>query len=171
MIKITARNFKLTEELKGHISQRLEKLNKYVKGNEKIEVVMETKTYGSKIEVTFKYDNKTLKASNVDNDLYVAIDLVVNKINKQIRRASDKKSDFSNISVKHLDFSNSIEEEKKPLIVKRKIVSLKPMFEEEAIEQMELLDHRSFIFFNASADAICMLYKRHDGDYGIIEIE
>jgi putative sigma-54 modulation protein len=45
------------------------------------------------------------------------------------------------------------------------------MFEEEAIEQMELLDHRSFIFFNASADAICMLYKRHDGDYGIIEIE
>lgn len=170
MIIMTARNFRLTEGLKQHIFKRLGKLGKYVNENEEIEVVMETKNYGSKIEVTFNHNDKTLRASSVNEDLYVATDLVVDKINEQIRRNSDKATSFKKESIKFADYPSKLKKKnEEPIIVKRKFVDSKPMFEEEAIEQMELLDHRSFIFFNASTDSVCMLYKRHDGDYGIIE--
>lgn len=54
-------------------------------------------------------------------------------------------------------------------IVKRKVFEIKPMFEEEAILQMELLGHKSFMFYNANIDKMCLLYKRKDGNYGLIE--
>lgn len=177
MINITAKNFTLTQGIKNNIYDKLSKFSKFMDDGEKMDVVLDTNQNRQKVEVFFKVKNKSFKAESSDNDLYVAIDLVMDKMQKQIRRHLDKEGSVKNESVRFAEYpslTKEVAENKKdntPKIVKRKFVSSKPMFEAEAIEQMELLEHRSFIFYNADTETVCMLYKRHDGDYGIIETE
>lgn len=175
-MNITAKNFTLTEGIKQRIYSKFNKFKKFTL-DEKIDVILDTNKNRQKIEVFFTVKNKTFKAEAKHNDLYIAVDLVIDKIDKQIRRYLDKEASVNNESVRFTEYPSltKINEEMivdaMPKIVKRKFVSSKPMFEEEAIAQMELLGHRSFIFFNEDTESICMLYKRHDGDYGVIETE
>lgn len=169
MIRMTAVNFKITDGIDNYVNKRLDKLHKYLDKKEIIDVLMKTGNYGNKIEVSLYHNKKNLRASSVEDDMYVAIDLVVDKIEKQLKKEMEIKLKNRKNYVDTTGFNQSLKIDDKPKIVKRKVVSSKPMFEQEAIEQMELLDHRSFIFFNENIGSICMLYKRHDGDYGIIE--
>lgn len=168
MIKITARNFDLTNGIKGAITDKFEKFEKMIDKNSEIEVLLETKRYGQKVEVFFRMNNKLVKAESIDEDLYTAIDIVSDRLKSQISRYSGKLTNINNEESIRFSIDRKIEEEKETKIVRRKYLSNKPMMEEEAILQMELLGHRSFIFFNADEDATSMLYKRDDGDYGII---
>lgn len=179
MINITAINFKVTEGIESHIINRMSKFNKFLQKNNKMNVVLESNKYGKKAEASFKLNNKQLRASVLDDDLYVAVDLLADKINNIVDKNVGKNNSINRessirfmdpISLTKENLKNE-EEEFVPRIVKRKPISSKPMFEEEAIEQMELLDHRSFIFYNASTEKISMLYRRHDGDYGILETD
>lgn len=176
MINMTARNFDLTEGIKSHVIKSLDKIEKYLDEGHNVDVVMEANDYGQKIEVSLSHNGNLIRASSIDKDLYTASDLVSDKMEKQLRRSSDKLRSKRKKSIRHMNSTelDYLEEEDdddytSSKIVKRKVISAKPMFEEEAIEQMDLLDHRSFIFFNATTNTICMLYKRHDNDYGIIE--
>lgn len=175
MTNITAKNFTLTQGIKNKIYDKFSKFDKFMEDGEKIDIVLDTNKNRQKIEVFFKIKGKSFKAESSDNDLYVAVDLVIDKMQRQISRCLKKENNVKNESVRFTEYLDSIEETKKtektPKIVKRKHICSKPMFEKEAIEQMELLEHRSFIFFNADTDTVCMIYKRHDGDYGIIETE
>lgn len=175
MIKITARNYKLTNGIKETVNEKLSKFEKFLTSDGRIEVVLESNKYGQEIEVFFMIEETVLKAECTDEDLYVAIDLVVDKLDTQVRRHNDKNNGVTNESIRYADFSSPVDNDDKeglePKIVKRKYITSKPMFEEEAISQMEVLNHKSFLFFNASTETFCMLYKRHDGNYGIIETE
>lgn len=177
MVNITTRNFKLTEGIENHVYTRMEKFAKFIDIKNKINITLESNKYGNKAEVFLMLDGKPLRASVVNEDLYVAVDLLVDKMNKAIEKKLGKNNLINkNDSIKNMEYFNknkiqSQDEDVIPKIVKRKNVSTKPMFEEEAIEQMELLDHRSFMFFNASTDKISMMYKRLDGNYGILETE
>ena len=175
MIDITARNFKLTEGITNHVNSKLEKFEKFLNQNERMNVTLESNKYGKKVEVSFRLASKPLRASVVDDDLYVAIDLLVDKLNKIIQKNNGRDSNRTSIRYAKAvseseQYARNIEVNQ-PKIIKRKIVPSKPMFEEEAIEQMELLDHRSFIFHNESTGTVCMMYKRNDGNYGILETE
>lgn len=175
MIDMTARNFKLTEGITNHVNSKLSKFEKFLNENERMNVVLESNKYGKKAEVSFRLASKPLRASVVDDDLYVAVDLLVDKLNKIIKKHNGK--DSKKDSIRYAETISKSEEYARgtmvnqPSIVKRKTVPSKPMFEEEAIEQMELLDHRSFIFHNESTGTVCMMYKRNDGNYGILETE
>ena len=175
MIDMTARNFKLTEGITNHVNSKLSKFEKFLNENERMNVVLDSNKYGKKVEVSFRLANKPLRASVVDNDLYVAVDLLIDKLNKIIKKHGDKS--FKKDSIRYAETLSEGEKYARntmvdqPKIVRRKIVPSKPMFEEEAIEQMELLDHRSFIFHNESTGTVCMMYKRNDGNYGILETE
>lgn len=174
MINITARNFKLTEGITGYVENKIGKFEKFIDNDEVINVVLETNKYGKKAEASFRIANKSLRASVVDeSDLYVAIDLLVDKLNRIVEKNNIRVNNKDSIRyaepISQTEIYVKQKEEDTPRIIKRKTVSSKPMFEEEAIEQMELLDHRSFIFHNASTNSICMMYKRHDGHYGILE--
>lgn len=176
MIKVTAVNFKLTKGIEDYVGKRMGKFNKFLKEDNKLNVKLENNRYGNKVEASFKLNNKPLRASVLNDDLYIAVDLLSDKVSSVIDKNAGKDSlvDRDN-SIRFMRPVSSLEtgkedEEGLPRIVKRKTISSKPMFEEEAIEQMELLDHRSFIFFNASTEKISMMYKRHDGNYGILEV-
>lgn len=177
MINITAKNFTLTKGIKDKVNEKLSKIEKFTKEEDLIDVVLDSNENRKKIGVFFKLDNKHYKAEEKDEDLYKAVDLVMDKIEKQIRRHLDKNIPKGKTTLRYGEYASPTKiseetfENEKPKIVKRKMFFQKPMFEEEAIEHMELLNHRSYIFFNADTDSMCMLYKRNDGDYGIIETE
>jgi len=164
----------VTEAIKAYIDEKIEKLQKYF-GNDEIEAKVLIKVANNKqiIEVTIPTNKYTLRAEERNADLYAAIDLVIDKLEGQIRKNKtklNKRNKKEDIIDFNFDFIDTIEidEEDEELIVKRKIIDLKPMDEEEAILQMELLNHDFFMFKNSEEDCISLIYKRKDGKFGII---
>lgn len=113
-----------------------------------------------------------LRAEESNKELYAAIDLVVDKLERQIRKNKsrlNKKKIRENLIDLNLKFETTDLEENKGKIVKHKEIEMKPMSEEEAIMQMELLGHEFFVYKDIKREGICILYRRKDGDYGLIE--
>jgi len=177
-MKINTRGDKLlvTEGIKNHIDSKLQKLEKYFDNHESLSANVLVRVTGRNqtIEVTIPTNHFTLRAEEAHDDLYAAVDLVVDKLERQIRKNKTriekryKKDKFKEINY---DFNIEIDEEDNEKIVKRKKLDMKPMNEEEAILQMNLLGHAFFIFKNIDNENICLLYKRNDGNYGIIEVD
>lgn len=176
-MKITLRgkNIEITEAIEEKISEKLSKLDKYFIVSENVEakVLVRTYPYGQKIEVTIPTEYVLLRAEVVDQDLYNAIDLVIDKLEGQIRKyktrlnrkSKDNKLAFNLASIEPL------EDEEEDVLVKTKTITPKPMDMEEAIMQMELIGHSFFVYRDTETDAISIVYRRNDGDYGLIETE
>ncbi len=159
-----------TDSIKEYIEAKLSRLDKYIKDSDDIEAVVLTKKEGRryKIEVTITTNDFTLRNEVVDDDLYAAIDLVIDKLERQVRKNKDKLNKKKKVIE---DFEIDIEDNfmEEEVIVKRKSIELKPIDEEEAILQMELLGHNFFVYKDIETGKICVLYKRKNGNYGIIE--
>ena len=176
-MKITLRgkNIEITEAIEEKVSEKLSKLDKYFIVSENVEakVLVRTYPYGQKIEVTIPTEYVLLRAEVEDQDLYNAIDLVIDKLEGQIRKyktrlnrkSKDNKLAFNLASIEPL------EEEEEDVLVKTKTITPKPMDMEEAIMQMELIGHSFFVYRDTETDAISIVYRRNDGDYGLIETE
>ena len=176
-MKITLRgkNIEITEAIEEKVSEKLSKLDKYFIVSENVEakVLVRTYPYGQKIEVTIPTEYVLLRAEVVDQDLYNAIDLVIDKLEGQIRKyktrlnrkSKDNKLAFNLASIEPL------EEEEEDVLVKTKTITPKPMDMEEAIMQMELIGHSFFVYRDTETDAISIVYRRNDGNYGRIETE
>lgn len=176
-MKITLRgkNIEITEAIEEKVSEKLSKLDKYFIVSENVEakVLVRTYPYGQKIEVTIPTEYVLLRAEAVDQDLYNAIDLVIDKLEGQIRKyktrlnrkSKDNKLAFNLASIEPL------EDEEEDVLVKTKTITPKPMDMEEAIMQMELIGHSFFVYRDTETDAISIVYRRNDGDYGLIETE
>ena len=126
------------------------------------------------IEVTIPTKDFTLRREEQDNDLYAAIDLVIDKLERQIRKNKtrfERKYKDSTINMINYDFVIAAEEQSQSKIVKRKDIETKPMSEEEAILQAELLSHDFFAFKNIDEDCVSVLYMRKDGNFGILNVK
>jgi putative sigma-54 modulation protein len=112
-----------------------------------------------------------IQASEETAEMYSAIDLLVEKIERRVRRYKEKLVDHKHQTNKAaaLAPSASSQEERIPQIIKIKRFDLKPMLPEEAVMQMELLDKDFFIFSNIGSGHINVIYKRKDGNVGLIE--
>ena len=176
-MKITLRgkNIEITEAIEEKVGEKLSKLDKYFIVSENVEakVLVRTYPYGQKIEVTIPTEYVLLRAEVVDQDLYNAIDLVIDKLEGQIRKyktrlnrkSKDNKLAFNLASIEPL------EEEEEDVLVKTKTITPKPMDMEEAIMQMELIGHSFFVYRDTETDAISIVYRRNFGYYGLIETE
>ncbi len=159
-----------TDSIKEYIEAKLSRLDKYIKDSDDIEAIVLTKKEGRryKIEVTIPTKDFTLRNEVTDDDLYAAIDLVIDKLERQVRKNKEKLNKKKKVIE---DFEIDIEDNfmEEEVIVKRKSIELKPIDEEEAILQMELLGHNFFVYKDIETNKICVLYKRKNGNYGIIE--
>lgn len=159
-----------TDSIKEYIEAKLSRLDKYIKDSDDIEAVVLTKKEGRryKIEVTIPTKDFTLRNEVTDDDLYAAIDLVIDKLERQVRKNKEKLNKKKKVIE---DFEIDIEDNfmEEEVVVKRKSIELKPIDEEEAVLQMELLGHNFFVYKDSETDKICVLYKRKNGNYGIIE--
>ena len=167
---IRGNKIEVTDSINDYLTSKLSKLEKYLDDNDEVEAkaLISTKGKDQKVEVTIWSGKYNIRAEETNEDLYAAIDLVVDKLEKQFRRYKDKISSMKKSVVPDMGIEDYFEEDEQT-IVRRKEVFLKPIDEEEAITQMELLGHTFFVFKNVDTNKINVVYKRHDGDYGIIE--
>ena len=165
-ISVRGKNIEITEAIEAKISEKLSKLDKYfiVSDNVEAKVLCRVYPYGQKLEVTIPTEYVLLRAEVVDDDLYNAMDLVVDKLEGQIRKYKTRLSRKSKDNKLAFNLS-SIED----VLVKVKSITPKPMDMEEAIMQMELIGHSFFVYRDVESDSISIVYRRNDGDYGLIE--
>lgn len=164
----------VTDAIKDYITEKIDKLNKYFDEPDEItaNILIKVKGYNQTIEVTIPTTSFTIRNEESAEDLYAAIDSVVDKIERQIRKNKTKINKISKNALKKLNLMYQEEEkEEDTKIVRRKTLNTKPMSEEKAILQMEMLGHDFFIFKDSNTSNICILYKRKDNNYGVIETE
>ncbi len=174
VFNIRGSKLEVTEAIKAYIEKRIGRLDKYFEnpGEMKANVLVHPSGVSQVVEVTIPAPKVILRAEDRDKDLYTAIDGVVEKLERQIRKNKTKmkhKIHNERFTFMNMDFDITEEEENQNTIIKRKQVDVKPMSEEEAVLQMDLLGHDFFVFKNAEDGHIAVVYKRKDNNYGIIE--
>ena len=175
-IKIRGEKIKITDAMHSYIEEKIGKLDKYLENSENVHahVIVKVKGHDNTVEITIPLKTFILRSEETQDDFYAAVDKTIDKLERQVRK---QKTRLMSKQVKpSYDFNfDSIELEKeekgKNKIVKRKTIEVKPMNEEEAILQMELLGHEFFMYKDSETNAPCVVYKRRDGNYGVIESE
>ena len=165
---------KVTKAMKDYMKEKLEKLDKYLENSDNIRanVIVKVRNHEQKVEITIPLKSFILRSEETQPDFYAAVDKTIDKLERQIRKNKTKLMSKQVKTSHEFNFAK-IEEDKSEerKILKRKTIEVKPMSEEEAILQMELLGHEFFVFKNIDTDLVNVLYRRKDGDYGILEIK
>lgn len=170
---IHGKKVEVTDSIKKYIEEKIGKLDKYLSNPEDITAKVVVRISGREqiVEVTIPIQKIVLRCEERHDDLYAAIDKVSDKLERQIRknktRMQRRVSKNETIGF-DLSFEGSKDEEEQ-IIVKRKEIEMKPMSEEEAILQMNMIGHDFFVFRNVKTGEVDVLYARKDGNYGIIE--
>ena len=173
-MEITVRGNKveITKSMKDYVEEKLGKLDKYMDTSKvKATVLVKIRNYTQKVEVTIPLKSLILRAEEEQEDFYSAVDLVVSKLERQLRK---NKAKLVKRKEKFKDYSFDIlvpEKEEESNVKKRKKVDVKPMSVEEAILQMELLGHSFYLYKDSDTNTVCAVYKRNEGGYGVIESE
>lgn len=164
----------VTDAIRAYVESKIGRLDKYLETPENVtaNVLVSVKGRNQKIEVTIPVKKVILRAEVEHEDLYASIDLVTEKLERQIRKNKSRiKKQTKNIKEFKVDYEVEVEADdtEESVIVKRKTIEMKPMSEEEAILQMNLSDHDFFVFQDEENEKISVIYKRKDGNLGIIE--
>lgn len=169
---VSGRNMNVTDALRDTIQSKLGKLDRFFHRELEAQVTLSIEKNRHIIEVTIPFNGSILRAEEATEDMYRSIDGVVDKLTRQLEKQKNKLENrinryetirFENIRV---DEEDDTEEAR---IVRTKRFLIKPMDSEEAVLQMELLGHNFFVFVDAETDDVNVVYKRKDGDYGLIE--
>ena len=170
---IRGEKVEITDSIRKYIEEKIDKLNKYFDTSSEYNanVVIKIRGKEQKMEITIPTPHFTLRSEESHSDLYAAIDLTVDKLERQIRKNKTKinsKIKKNLIQNFEMDLEDRFEESEEK-IIKRKVIEMKPMDEEEAALQMDMLGHEFFVFKNTETQSICVMYKRKNGNYGLIE--
>ena len=181
MLKFNIRgeNIEVTPAIREYVEAKVEKVERYFNEDVNAKANVNLKVYNdkqTKVEVTIPMKNLTLRAEERHNDMYAAVDLIVDKLERQIRKHKTKVNrKFREREGAGVYFANvtkngaEVEQEEEFQIVRTKQFDLKPMDQEEAILQMNMLGHDFYIYTDAESDSTSIVYKRKDGKYGLIE--
>ncbi|ACX51615.1 sigma 54 modulation protein/ribosomal protein S30EA [Ammonifex degensii KC4] len=174
-ITVRGKNIEVTEALRQYVEKRLGKLERFANYLGEAQVVLSLERENHKVEVTINMNGMILRGEEATHDMYAAIDLVVDKLERQIERYKGKwlrrrVEGSAAPSTPYLEPAGKGEEEEFR-VVKVKRFAWKPMSIKEAILQMNLLGHNFFVFTNAETEQVNVVYRRKDGNYGLIEPE
>ena len=168
-IQLRGEKIEITEAINSYVEEKISKLDKFFKEKD-IQAKVTIKMNGKKhaIDVTIPYDKFIIRSEEIHDDLYAAIDLVLDKLERQIRKNKTKMKKHTAFNINYAEIEDEVNEEENK-VVKRKTIEMKPMSEEEAILELELLSHDFFIYKDSDTESVNVVYKRKDGNYGIIE--
>ena len=179
---IRGENIEVTPAIREYVEKKIAKLERYFSETPDANVNVNLKTYSdktAKVEVTIPMSQLLLRAEEDNVDMYAAIDLITDKLERQIRKHKTKvnrkhreKGNLNELFGSTDSTATAVEEEENDLeIVRQKSFNLKPMDSEEAILQMDLLGHNFFVYTDAETNNTNIVYKRKDGKYGLIEAQ
>ncbi len=174
-IIIRGDNLKITDAMHDYIEEKLGKLEKYLKDSDEVRanIIVKVKNHEQRVEITIPLKNYIIRAEETKDDFYAAVDKALDTLERQIRKNKTRmlskqvKTNYD-FDISEIEIDKSVDENK---IVKRKKVEVKPMNEEEAILQMELLGHQFYMYKDSESNKAAVVYKRNDGNYGVIESE
>jgi putative sigma-54 modulation protein len=171
---ITSKNGNVGDHLRETIESKLTKLDKYFSKEIDANITITHEKDRSTLEATINVDGTIFRAVDTGAEPYTSIDQVVNKLSSQMSKYKSKLV-RKHKDTKHVDFSALPDlpetDDNEIRIAKRKKFTLNPMSEEEAVLQMELIQHNFFVFLNVETNSIGIVYKRDRGDYGLLETE
>ncbi|MDY6065662.1 MAG: ribosome-associated translation inhibitor RaiA [Finegoldia sp.] len=173
-INYATKDIKLTDDIKDYTEKKLAKLDKYFNKEQEARVVFKAEANKVRTEVTIILDGGTvLRAEESDQDMKASMDRVLDSISRQTRkhktRLKKRYQDKETIRFELVENETPDEsEENQGKIVREKELVLKPMTSEEALLQMELLNHNFFIYEDQETSRVQLLYKRNDGNYGLL---
>ena len=176
-VTVIAKNIELTPALKEMVEKKISKLEKYFGPNVEARATLSAQKNRQRVEETIPFNGVLLRGEEVTDDMNKSIDLVEEQLVRQIRKQRTKLSRKNNSgSLRYpefnsLEFKNEDTDEDTSRIVKTKSFNVKPMSADEAVLQMELLGHSFFVYQDADTNNVSVVYKRKDGNYGLIEPE
>ena len=175
--QVRGENLEITQAIREYVENKVSKLEKYFADSLEANVYANAKVYKNnkkKIEITVPLKGITLRAEETNDDLYAAVDLVVDKLERQMRKHKTKinrKSREKGFAEENILTSELEEAEETTLdLGKVKQLKVEAMTREEAVFQMELLGHDFFAFLDNTTNEISVVYKRRDTGYGVLEI-
>ena len=176
-ISISGKNLEISDYLRGLVEKKVNKLERYFPQDTEAQVTLSVEKNRHIVEVTIPFDGGIIRGEEVTGDMYASIDNVLDKLEKQIIRQRTRLEKSLRQGAFKYDqplFGGSYDEfddgdEKR--IVRVKKFNIKPMTEEDAMLQLEMLGHSFYVFINSETDDMNVLYKRKDGNYGLIEPE
>ena len=172
-ITIVGRHMNVWDEMKSLIEAKLAKLDKYFGDGCEATVTLSSKHNSKCLEITIVYSGTIFRSEVQDETFRNALDKAIYVIERQIRKNKtrlQKKLRSGAFDSGIIDSGEDFEEEAE-FNIRRKTFAIKPMSAEEAIMQMNLLDHEFFVFKDDKTSEICVVYKRRDGDYGLIQTQ
>ncbi|MBE6662155.1 MAG: ribosome-associated translation inhibitor RaiA [Ruminococcaceae bacterium] len=169
-VTINARQMTVRDSLKELVFDKLAKLDKYFQREADATVTFSRKRNKENLEVTISAAGTLFRCEVEDETFQNALDRSIDRIERQIRKNKTRleKRLRDDAFDTPYDFDASFEEEPKEFRIRRKSFAYKPMSVDEAILQMNLLDHEFFVFMDDQTESVCVVYKRKDGDYGLI---
>lgn len=182
-LQVKGRNIAVTEALHSYAEEKLEKLGKHLNSATTMELELFCEKNPSiadnqVAEATIFTKGPVIRAKGTSSDMYASIDLVADKLNRQVKKFRSKLTSHNahvrgSLSPEALEMPlpepDEADEADGPTIVKTKQFGIKPMAPEEAVLQLELIGHDFFVFRNADSNDTNVLYRRRDGNYGLIE--
>ncbi len=173
-VTVIAKNIELTQALKEIVQKKISKLEKYFEVEVEAKATLSIQKNRQIIEVTIPFNGAILRSEESTDDMYKSIDLVEDKLERQIRKQKTRLSRKNNGSLKFAALNDSkveSNEDDEGSLVKVKKFGVKPMDSEEAILQMDLLGHNFFVYQDSESSKVNVVYKRKDGSYGLLEPE
>ena len=178
-LNIVGRNTEVSDALRDYVQKKVGRLDRYLPNiaNAQVELSNQTAKSASDrhvVQVTLHTTNGTiLRAEERSSDMFASIDTVLDKINRQITRYKGKRHESRTRAPAQEPepLPDEESEDTESFVVRRKTFSVRPMSEEEAIEQMELLGHDFFVFYNSRSETFNVVYRRKENGYGLLEPE
>lgn len=176
-IATTFRHMEPSEALKSYAEEKLERVKKYIDEPVVAQVYLTVEKIRHIVEITLNAKGITIKASEATNDMYAAIDAVVDKMERQLRRYKERLKEHKPTAdnnrgrqaQKTIVAAESIEQRQEPVVIRSEPISIKPMSVDEAVMQMDLMHKDFLVFTDAATEGINVIYRRKDGNYGLIE--
>jgi putative sigma-54 modulation protein len=183
-IEVYGRNMEVTDRIQNYVDKKVSKLDRYLSEIEDARVdlayIKSARSANDRqvAQITVRGKGFILRAEERADDIFAALDIALEKLQRQMQRYKGKRSRNRGDGRSAAEVSGELEadvlepEEAAPTIARRKRFMVTPMDEQEALEQMTLLGHENFfVFYNVNNNAFNILYRRRDGQYGLIEPE
>jgi len=171
----TGKNMSVTEGIKERASKKLGRLEKLLPENAEIYVTFSENKHLTKMEVSVPMHKRMLRAEVTNDDVSSCMDQAVDILERQVKKYKSRLRDrkrravATNDELSFINTTETAENENEITITRTKKFALKPMDAQEAVMEMELLNHGFYVFRNSWTDEINVVYKRNDGEYGLIE--
>ncbi len=175
-INTTFRHMEQSDALKTYVEEKLDRVKKYIEDPITSQAYLTVEKIRHIAEITLTAKGITIKASEATSDMYASIDAVVDKIERQLRRYKERLKGHKPAAEsrtregrKTIVQAESLEQQLTPVVIRTEPIFIKPMSVDEAVMQMDLMHKDFLVFTDSSSDNINVIYRRKDGNYGLIE--